>query len=81
MVEGYSCETRKTWGLSCKSTRAARVDRYRPGRIGSGPSDLDPTARPARTRVSGGGRADAAPSPPAQDLSRPALHDSARGLH
>jgi hypothetical protein len=54
MVEGYSCEARKTRGLSCKTTRAARVDCYRPGQIGSSPSDLDPTARPARTPASGG---------------------------
>jgi hypothetical protein len=50
----------KLGGFTAKQRGAARVDRCRPGRIGSRPSDLDPTAGLARMRASGGGRPAAA---------------------
>jgi hypothetical protein len=69
-VEGYFCETRKTRGLLSKTAGAARVDRCRSGRVRSGPSDLDPTAKSAHTRASGGVEQDAAAGDDSSDRWR-----------
>jgi hypothetical protein len=55
-----------------RALRRAWLTDIDPERGGSGPSDLDPTARPARTRASGGDLTGATPN-------RAWVHDSECG--
>jgi hypothetical protein len=61
----------------CKAVLTG-IDRER---VGSGPSDLDPTARPERTRASGGGRTGRGGELAGATPNRARVHDSERGLH
>jgi hypothetical protein len=71
----------KPGGFTAKRRGVARLTGIDQGRIGSDPSDLDPTVGLARTCASGGGRAGRGGELVGATPSRAGVHDLERGKH